>query len=57
MHDVVNDIAQYVELAKVAKLLVEWIKKNGTSYTMVLVTEVFVNVCSTDIGVSIKFED
>ena len=41
------------ELALAARPLVEWVRKNGTPHTTILVTDTFVNVCNTEIGVPI----
>ena len=41
------------ELALAARPLVEWVRKNGTPHTKILVTDTFVNVCNTEIGVPI----
>ena len=38
---------------KEARPLVDWIRKNGTPHTTILVTDTFVNVCNTKIGVPI----
>ena len=44
---------EHKELALAARPLVKWIRKNGTSHMTILVTDIFVNVCNTEIGVPI----
>ncbi|EJO50210.1 hypothetical protein [Veillonella sp. ACP1] len=44
---------EYKELALAARPLVEWIRKNGTTHTTILVTDTFVNICNTEIGAPI----
>ena len=44
---------EHKELTLAARPLVDWIRKNGTPHTTILVTDTFVNVCNTEIGVPI----
>lgn len=44
---------EHKELVVAARPLVDWIRKNGTPHTTILVTDIFVNVCNTEIGVPI----
>lgn len=44
---------EHKELALAARPLVKWIRENGTPHTTILVTDIFVNVCNTEIGVPI----
>lgn len=47
---------EHKELALAARPLVKWIRKNGTPHTTILVTDIFVNVCNTEIGVPIDYQ-
>lgn len=44
---------EHKELTLAARPLVDWIRKKGTPHTTILVTDTFVNVCNTEIGVPI----
>ncbi len=44
---------EHKELTLAARPLVDWIRKNSTPHTTILVTDTFVNVCNTEIGVPI----